>query len=55
MSHVVIIGNGIAGITAARHIRKFSDKKITVISAETEYFFSPRSSGSWEGKSSTLP
>ena len=40
MSHVVIIGNGIAGITAARHIRKFSDKKITVISAETEYFFS---------------
>lgn len=40
MSHVVIIGNGIAGITAARHIRKFSDKKITVISAETKYFFS---------------
>ena len=40
MSHVVIIGNGIAGITAARHIRKFSDKQITVISAETDYFFS---------------
>tara|TARA_Y100000589_G_scaffold321098_1_gene351930 strand:+ start:158327 stop:159673 length:1347 start_codon:yes stop_codon:yes gene_type:complete len=38
--HIVIIGNGISGITAARHIRKFSDKKITVISAETEYFFS---------------
>ncbi|WP_424495203.1 NAD(P)/FAD-dependent oxidoreductase [Salinimicrobium sp. GXAS 041] len=38
--HVVIIGNGVAGITAARHIRKFSDKKITVISAETDYFFS---------------
>lgn len=38
--HVVIIGNGIAGITAARHIRKMSDKRITVISAESEHFFS---------------
>ena len=38
--HVVIIGNGIAGITAARHIRRISDKKITVISAESKYFFS---------------
>ena len=38
--HVVIIGNGIAGITAARHIRRISDKKITVISAESDYFFS---------------
>tara|TARA_R110000796_G_scaffold250788_4_gene380751 strand:- start:121799 stop:123148 length:1350 start_codon:yes stop_codon:yes gene_type:complete len=40
MEHIVIIGNGIAGITAARHIRKLSDKKITIISAENEYFFS---------------
>jgi len=40
MEHVVIIGNGISGITAARHIRKLSDKKITVISAESDYFFS---------------
>ncbi|SHJ16138.1 Pyridine nucleotide-disulphide oxidoreductase [Mesonia phycicola] len=40
MNHVVIIGNGISGITAARHIRKNSNKKITVISAETDYFFS---------------
>jgi NAD(P)H-nitrite reductase large subunit len=40
MEHVVIIGNGISGITLARHIRKLSDKKITIISAETEYFFS---------------
>ena len=40
MEHIVIIGNGIAGVTAARHIRKNSDKKITVISAETDYFFS---------------
>ena len=38
--HIVIIGNGISGVTAARHIRKLSDKKITIISAETEYFFS---------------
>ena len=27
-------------MTAARHIRKLSDKKITIISAETEHFFS---------------
>ena len=40
MEHIVIIGNGISGITAARHIRKNSDKKITIISAETKYFFS---------------
>ncbi|MFH4966961.1 FAD/NAD(P)-binding oxidoreductase [Gaetbulibacter sp. M240] len=40
MEHIVIIGNGISGITAARHIRKNSDKKITIISAETPYFFS---------------
>lgn len=40
MEHIVIIGNGIAGITAARHIRKLSDKKITIVSAESKYFFS---------------
>ena len=40
MDHVVIIGNGISGVTAARHIRKLSDKKITIISSETDYFFS---------------
>ncbi len=40
MEHIVIIGNGIAGITAARHIRKRSDHKITVISGETDHFFS---------------
>ncbi len=38
--NIVIIGNGIAGITAARHIRKRSDHRITVISAETDHFFS---------------
>ena len=48
MEHIVIIGNGISGVTLARHIRKLSDtetssaraKKITIISAETEFFFS---------------
>lgn len=37
---IVIIGNGISGITAARTIRKISDHEITVISKETDYFFS---------------
>ncbi|AHM62133.1 ferredoxin--NAD(+) reductase [Flammeovirgaceae bacterium 311] len=40
MKHVVIIGNGIAGITAARHIRKGSDYRITVISGESDHFYS---------------
>ncbi len=40
MEHIVIIGNGISGVTAARHIRKHSDKRITIISAETDHFFS---------------
>jgi len=38
--HIVIIGNGIAGISTARHVRKLSDHDITVISAETPYFWS---------------
>ncbi|MVO07956.1 NAD(P)/FAD-dependent oxidoreductase [Flavobacterium sp. TP390] len=40
MEHIVIIGNGISGVTLARHIRKNSDKRITIISEESEYFFS---------------
>ncbi|NNM22654.1 MAG: FAD-dependent oxidoreductase, partial [Flavobacteriaceae bacterium] len=40
MEHIVIIGNGISGVTTARHIRKLSDKKISIISAETDHFFS---------------
>ncbi len=40
MQHIVIIGNGISGITTARHIRKKSDHRITVISAETDHFYS---------------
>jgi len=38
--HIVIIGNGVAGITAARTLRKLSDHRITVISGESKYFFS---------------
>ncbi len=40
MSHTVIIGNGIAGTSAARWIRKLSDQKITIISSESKHFFS---------------
>ncbi|MBC7651187.1 MAG: NAD(P)/FAD-dependent oxidoreductase [Deinococcales bacterium] len=38
--HIVIIGNGISGITCARYIRKMSDDSITVISSESKYFYS---------------
>ncbi len=38
--HIAIIGNGISGITAARFLRKMSEHDISVISAETDYFFS---------------
>lgn len=38
--HIVIIGNGISGVTCARHIRKKSSAKITIISSETDYHFS---------------
>jgi 3-phenylpropionate/trans-cinnamate dioxygenase ferredoxin reductase subunit len=37
--HVVIIGNGIAGFTAAKKLRDLSDIQITLISAESEYPF----------------
>ena len=40
MKHLVIIGNGITGITTARNVRKHSDMRITVISDESDYFFS---------------
>ena len=40
MRHIVIIGNGIAGITAARELRKGSDDRITVISSETDHHYS---------------
>ncbi len=40
MKKIAIIGNGISGITAARHLRKRTDYEITVISGETDHFFS---------------
>ena len=40
MQQIVIIGNGISGVTLARHLRKLSSHHITIISEETEYFFS---------------
>ncbi|MCB0397310.1 MAG: FAD-dependent oxidoreductase [Flavobacteriales bacterium] len=40
MRQVVIIGNGIAGITAARRIRQLTDDDITVISGESDHFYS---------------
>lgn len=40
MRQIVIIGNGISGVTAARHIRKRSNHAVTIISSETEHFFS---------------
>ena len=38
--HICIIGNGISGITASRWIRKLSNHTITVISSETDHFYS---------------
>ena len=40
MHKIIIVGNGISGITAARYIRKKSDAEVIVISDESEYFFS---------------
>ena len=40
MKHIVIIGNGISGVTLARHVRKLSNHRITIISSETDHFFS---------------
>lgn len=40
MRSIVIIGNGIAGITAAINIRRLSNDKITVISNESHFHYS---------------
>jgi len=40
MKHLVILGNGIAGVTTARYVRKQSDMKITIISGESDHFYS---------------
>lgn len=37
---ILIIGNGVAGITAARTLRKRTQKPIVVVSDEADYFFS---------------
>ncbi len=38
--HLVIVGIGITGVTIARNVRKRSDKRITLVSAEADFFFS---------------
>ncbi|MEO0895175.1 MAG: FAD-dependent oxidoreductase [Bacteroidota bacterium] len=38
--HVVIIGNGIAGVSVARNVRKISDHSITMISSESDFHWS---------------
>jgi NADPH-dependent 2,4-dienoyl-CoA reductase/sulfur reductase-like enzyme len=40
MRHVVVIGNGITGVTAARNLRQRTRDEITIISEETPHFFS---------------
>ena len=40
MKNIIIIGNGISGITAARHLRKNTNHAITIISEESDFFFS---------------
>lgn len=37
---VVIVGNGVSGITAARFLRKNSDCRIVVVGSESDYFYS---------------
>ena len=38
--HIVILGNGVAGISAARRIRQQSDLPITIVADESDFFFS---------------
>lgn len=38
--HIVIVGNGVAGATAALKARERSDAEITLVSGESPYFFS---------------
>lgn len=38
--HIVILGNGISGVTCARFLRKLSDVEITLVSDESDEFFS---------------
>ena len=38
--HIIILGNGISGVTCARFLRKLSDHKVTLVSDESDEFFS---------------
>lgn len=38
--HIVILGNGISGVTCARYLRKLSNHDITLVSDESDEFFS---------------
>ncbi len=38
--HIVIIGNGISGVSVAKSLREFSDAEITIVSSESISFFS---------------
>lgn len=38
--HIVTIGNGISGITCARNLRKLTKHRITIVSGESDHFFS---------------
>ncbi|RDC65436.1 NAD(P)/FAD-dependent oxidoreductase [Adhaeribacter pallidiroseus] len=40
MKKIVIIGNGIAGVTLAQQVRRLSNHSLLIISSETDYFFS---------------
>jgi NADH dehydrogenase FAD-containing subunit len=39
MEHIVIIGNGIAGVTLARHTQTIQKIKITIISSDRIFLF----------------
>lgn len=38
--NIVILGNGVTGVTAARHLRKRAEDRISVVSGETDHHFS---------------
>lgn len=38
--HIVIIGNGISGVSVAKSLREYSDDEITIVSSENISFFS---------------
>ena len=38
--HIVIIGNGISGVSVAKSLREYSDAEITIVSSESMSFFS---------------